>query len=86
MKRCKECLHWKPPDEFHRHESTADRLRSICKACLAERQERYRLERMAAHLAYQREYTKRPDVKERRNDYERLRRFRKRVARKDGSC
>lgn len=88
MKRCKECLHWKPADKdhFRSHDSTADRLRGICRVCEANKQDGYRQKRMAAHLAYNREYRRLPEVRERRNDHDRLvRAMKRRLARKDGS-
>ena len=36
MKRCQKCGLFKPLNQFYRHPSTRDRLRSSCIACIAE--------------------------------------------------
>lgn len=76
MKKCKRCELFKPASEFYRHAHTVDRLRQECKPCYIELSEARRKANKEQRNAYLREYTKRPEVKERRNDALRLKRFR----------
>jgi hypothetical protein len=79
MKKCKSCLLFKPLTEFYRHAHTADRLRQECKPCYIELTEARRKANPERRNSYLREYTKRPEVKERRNDALRVKRFRMQV-------
>ena len=85
MKRCTKCLHWKPLDGFYVKNSAKGRLQPRCKACHDADAKEYRDRNREAYRAYQREYIKRDEVRVARADSERLRRFRKRMARKRGA-
>ena len=41
-KKCSKCGLWKNPDDFHRHKSTKDGLRSMCKDCKRRYAKEYR--------------------------------------------
>jgi hypothetical protein len=77
-RRCARCRRWKPRDEFARNKSKHDGFHTYCKQCL----------RIAAHTRYHEgggkaakaEYLARPDVKERRKEYEKARRGERRRA------
>jgi hypothetical protein len=80
LKVCKKCGLPKPKTEFYGHIHTFDRLRPECKACCIIARDKHRRANIDKHRARQRAYTKRHKVKQRRNDYERLRRLRKRIS------
>jgi hypothetical protein len=40
IKKCKSCLKDKPGSEYYSHQTTADRLRPVCKQCFLEDQHR----------------------------------------------
>ena len=73
-KVCSKCGVKKPTGEFYRHVHTRDRLRPECKTCHVRLREERRKKKIENHRAYCRNYKKRPNVRERLNDYRRLKR------------
>lgn len=86
-KLCKKCGLPKQKTEFYRHVHTFDRLKAECKACWNLAVNNRRKANIENYLASRRKYIKRRYVQRMRNDYERVRRARKRSAArtKDGS-
>lgn len=80
MKRCNKCGVVKPPGEFYKHQHTTDGLRPSCKLCWKAASSKYLKANRAKRNAWFREYRKRPEVKERKNDYYKFKRFRMRMA------
>jgi hypothetical protein len=80
MKRCRKCRHWKSPECFYKHEETADRLQPDCVDCLKKRSVAWLRNNPDKRRRFLAEYRQRPEVKERRNDYERLRRAMRKAA------
>jgi hypothetical protein len=78
-------LHWKAFDEFYVICLKSGRRHSWCKRChnasAVERHRKYR-ERFAERV---KAYQQQPEVKERRREMQRLRRFLERQARKRGA-
>lgn len=85
MKLCRKCSLWKPLEDFYRLSHTRDGRASYCKVCHNAGVLARRRSDREAYRARMRAYRRRPEVREQRADAQRLRRFRKRMARKHGA-
>lgn len=87
MKRCIKCLHWKPVDDFYRRPDVKNGRSPYCKSCCNIARVQSAARRPDERRVYVKAYRQLEHVKEQRQDYQRVYRFRKRLrkARSDGA-